>query len=111
MDIQVTQSHEVTVVALTGDLDTASARQLKETLEDLLARGKTRFVLDLFSVAYIDSAGLGELVRAMKRSRQCAGDLRVCALRGDVLKIFEMTRLTEGMGVYPTLNDAVASWR
>ncbi|KRT72212.1 MAG: Anti-sigma F factor antagonist [Candidatus Rokubacteria bacterium CSP1-6] len=111
MDIQVTQSHEVTVVALTGDLDTASAPQLKGTLEDLLARGKTRLVLDLFGVAYIDSAGLGELVRAMKRSRECAGDLRVCALRGDVLRIFEMTRLTEGMGVYPTLNEAVASWR
>ena len=38
MDIQVTQSHEITVVALTGDLDTASAPQLKGTLEDLLAR-------------------------------------------------------------------------
>jgi anti-anti-sigma regulatory factor len=47
----------------------------------------------------------------MKRSRECAGDLRVCALHGDVLRIFEMTRLTEGMGVYPTLNEAVASWR
>ncbi len=111
MDIQVTQSHEITVLSLTGDLDTASAPKLKGTLEDLLAGGKTRLVLDLFGVAYIDSAGLGELVRAMKRARECAGDLRVCGLRGDVLKIFEMTRLTEGMGVYSTLNEAVASWR
>ncbi|MBI3031581.1 MAG: STAS domain-containing protein [Candidatus Rokubacteria bacterium] len=111
MDIQVTQSHDVTVVALMGDLDTASAPQLKQTLKDLLARGKTRLVLDLFGVAYVDSAGLGELVRAMKHSREVAGDLRVCALRGDVLRIFEMTRLTEGMGVYPTLNEAVASWK
>ena len=111
MDIQITQSHEVTVLSLTGDLDTASAPQLKERLEDLLARGKTRVVLDLFGVAYIDSAGLGELVRAMKRSRECAGDLRVCALRGDVLRVFEMTRLTEGIGVYSTLSEAVASWQ
>ena len=111
MDIQITQSREVTVLSLTGDLDSGSAPQLKERLEDLLARGKTRLVLDLFGVAYIDSAGLGELVRAMKRSRECAGDLRVCALRGDVLQVFEMTRLTEGMGVYSTLNEAVASWR
>lgn len=50
-------------------------------------------------------------MRAMKRARECAGDLRVCALRDHVLRIFEMTRLTEGMGVYSTLNDAVASWR
>ncbi len=111
MDIQITESHEVAVVSLTGDLDTASAPQLKTMLEDLLARGETRLVVDLFDVAYIDSAGLGELVRAMKRARECAGDLRVCALRDDVLRIFEMTRLSEGMGVYSTLNDAVASWR
>ena len=111
MDIQITESHEVTVVSLTGDLDTASAPQLKATLEDLLARAKTRLVLDLFGVAYIDSAGLGELVRAMKGARECAGDLRVCALRGDVLRIFEMTRLTEGMWVYPTTKEAIASWK
>lgn len=111
MDIQITESHEVAVVSLTGDLDTASAPQLKTMLEDLLGRGETRLVVDLFGVAYIDSAGLGELVRAMKRARECAGDLRVCALRDHVLRIFEMTRLTEGMGVYSTLNDAVASWR
>lgn len=111
MDIQITESHEIAVVSLTGGLDTASAPQLKTMLEDLLARGETRLVVDLFDVAYIDSAGLGELVRAMKRARECAGDLRVCALRDDVLRIFEMTRLSEGMGVYSTLNDAVASWR
>lgn len=60
MDIQITESHEVAVVSLTGDLDTASAPQLKTMLEDLLARGETRLVVDLFGVAYIDSAGLGE---------------------------------------------------
>ena len=111
MDIKITQSRKVTVLSLTGDLDTASAPKLRETLEELLGQGKARLVLDLFSVAYIDSAGLGELVRAMKRARESAGDLRVCALRGDVLKVFEMTRLTEGIGVYPTRKEAVASWR
>ncbi|MBI2544031.1 MAG: STAS domain-containing protein [Candidatus Rokubacteria bacterium] len=110
MDIQITPSRGATVVAVTGDLDTASARQMKQTLNDLLDQGKTRIVVDLFGVGYIDSAGLGELVRAMKRARNGAGDLRVCALRGNVLRIFELTRLNEGMGVYPTCREALAGW-
>ena len=111
MDVKVTESRQVTVVAVTGDLDTASARQMKRALEDLLDQGKSRLVVDLGGVGYIDSAGLGELVRAMKRARETTGDVRVCALRGNVQRIFELTRLNEGMAVYPTLREAVASWQ
>ena len=68
MDVKVTESRQVTVVAVTGDLDTASARQMKRALEDLLDQGKSRLLVDLGGVGYIDSAGLGELVRAMKRA-------------------------------------------
>jgi anti-anti-sigma factor len=110
VDIKVGQSRGIAVVAVKGDLDTASAPQMKQALDDLLDGGKTRLVVDLGGVGYIDSAGLGELVRAMKRARDASGDVRVCALAGDVRRIFEMTRLSEGMAVYPTRREALAAW-
>ena len=84
MDIEVTQSSQVTVVVPKGDLDAAAAAHMKQALKELIDTGKTSLVVDLDGVPYIDSAGLGELVSAMKRVRQAGGDLRLCALRAEV---------------------------
>ena len=108
--IKVTQSKQVAIIIPTGALDTTWAKAMKRVLEELLDAGKTRFVVDLRGVTYLDSAGLGELVRGMKRAREAGGDLRVCGLRGEAAKIFELTRLSQQMGVYRTRKDAVASW-
>jgi len=102
------EPEEIVEVAPVGDLDMASASQMK--LQDHLDAGRTRLVLDLGDVSYIDSAGLGEVVRAMKRAREVGGDLRLCGLRGDVLRIFEITGLGKAISVYPTREEAVASW-
>ncbi|MBI2154960.1 MAG: STAS domain-containing protein [Candidatus Rokubacteria bacterium] len=99
---------EIVEVAPKGALDMASATEMK--LQDHLNAGKTRLVLDLEGVEYIDSAGLGEIVRAMKRAREVGGDLRLWGLREDVLRIFEITGLNKAFAIYPTREEAVASW-
>lgn len=106
--LQRTREEIVTVVP-EGDLDLASASRMK--LQDYLDAGKTKLVLDLGGVAYIDSSGLGEVVRAMKRARQAGGDLRLCGVREDVLQIFEMTGLNKAIAIYPTRQEAVSSWK
>lgn len=110
MDSQITQSGQVTIVAPKGNLDAAAAGKLRRTLREFIDQGKTRLVVDLGGVPYIESAGLGELVSAMKRAREAGGDLRLCAPQGEVLRIFEVTWLNRAILLYPTRQDAVASW-
>jgi anti-sigma B factor antagonist len=95
-------------VAPKGDLDMASMSQMK--LQDYINAGRIKLVLDLEGIEYIDSAGLGEIVRAMKRAREAGGDLRLCGVRGQVGKIIEITGLHKALAVYPTREEAVASW-
>lgn len=102
------ERQEIVEVAPKGDLDMASVGQMK--LQDYLNAGKVKLVVDLGDVDYIDSAGLGELVRAMKRARQAGGDLRLCEVRGEVLRIIEITGLHKAIAVFPTRQEAVASW-
>ncbi len=110
VDIEVVPSGPVTVVMPKGDLDMAVAEQLKGKLTELIDQGQRRLVLDLGAVAYIDSAGLGTLVAAMKRARGAGGDIKLCALQPDVRSIFAMTRLNKVMEVHSTRPAAVASW-
>ena len=102
------QRRDIVEVVPDGDLDMASVTQLN--LREHLAAGKTKIVLDLQGVDYIDSAGLAEVVRAMKRAREVGGDLRLCGLRGNVLRIVQMTGLHKAISVFPTRDEAVASW-
>lgn len=102
------EGKEIVAVAPKGGLDMTAASQLK--LQDYINAGKSRLILDLEGVDYIDSAGLGEIVRAMKRAREAGGDLRLCSLREEVLRIIEITGLNKAIAVYPTREEAVASW-
>src|SRR3990172_500970 len=102
------EREDIVEVAPKGDLDMASVSQMK--LQDYINAGRIKLVLDLESIEYIDSAGLGEIVRAMKRAREAGGDLRLCGVRGQVGKIIEITGLHKAIAVYSTREEAVASW-
>ena len=102
------EREDIVEVAPKGDLDMASVGQMK--LQDYLNAGRVKLVLNLENIEYIDSAGLGEIVRAMKRAREAGGDLRLCGVQGHVLKIIEITGLHKAIAVYPNREEAVASW-
>src|SRR5712692_299512 len=110
MDIDVSEIGRITVVAPRGDVDMAVADDLRVRLTELVDQGRGHLVLDLGSVMYIDSSGLGALVAAMKHARAAGGDIKVCALESDVRSLFEMTRLTKIISVHATRQDAVAAW-
>ena len=102
MNVEVMPTGQAAVVVPNGDLDAASGAELKRTLEDLLGKGNTRLVVDMERVAYVDSVAWGELATAATRARGAGGELRVCTMRGDLLAILAMIRLSSVIGVFPT---------
>ncbi len=107
MNIEVMQANQVAVVVPNGDLNAASGMELKRTLQDLLDKGNTRLVVDMGYVAYIDSVVWGELAVATALARAAGGELRVCAMCGELLAIVTMIRLSRVMAVFPTREDAM----
>lgn len=94
------------VVCLAGDLDLWSAPALKRRLYDLLAAGRTRLVLDLSRVPFMDSTALGVLVAVHRRLD--ADDLMALAAPSPaVLRVLELTGLATGLGVFATRDAAL----
>ena len=58
MEIRIQQSGGATVVAVAGKLDALSAGDYEKAVNQLIAEGKTRFVVDFAKLDYISSAGL-----------------------------------------------------
>ena len=55
-------------MVLAGELDLHTSRRLREAVQELLAAGADCFVIDLAAVTFVDSTGLGALVRTQRKS-------------------------------------------
>jgi anti-sigma B factor antagonist len=90
--ISVESHGPTTLVVLRGDLDLATAPDLRECLVKVIDEG-TRIVVDMETVGFLDSAGLGVLVGGLKRARTGGGELELVCSSRDVLKPLEITGL------------------
>ena len=61
--------------------------------------GKTRLVLDLSNVQFIDSSGLGKIIASLRVFREKGGEMRVCGVQAPVQVLFTMVRLAEIVGI------------
>lgn len=96
------------VVATAGEVDVASAPQLRAVLVEASSGGNRHVALDLTRVDFIDSFGLGVLVGALKRVRTHGGELRVAVQPGPVRRALELTGLDRAFHLVDSVDEAVA---
>jgi anti-sigma B factor antagonist len=97
------------VVAVAGEIDVATAPQLRECLHQVIAQGQSTVVLDLLDVTFLDSTALGVLVGALKRCRELGGELHIVVTDARIMKIFEITGLTKVFPIADSLTAAGAT--
>lgn len=110
MDLSVATrtQQDRTVVTVTGEVDLATAPGLDDELVALLDGGSTRLVVDLAGVDFLDSSGLGVLVKALKRTREKDGSLDLVVTSERILKVFRITGLDTVIPIHATLDGALA---
>ena len=99
------------VLAVSGEIDIATAPSLRDRLHGLLAEGKLQLVVDLDDVGFLDSTGLGVLVGVLKRARTEGGEVRIVCTQPRVLKVFEITRLDSAFDLFDSVDEAVRGAR
>ena len=113
MNINCVDHDAVTVIQPEGDrLDIAVASEFRTTLLDLIENGKRNLVVDLKTVSFIDSSGLGALVSALKTLRASGGkgDVRLAHVQEPVVALLEIIRLNRVFSTYPSVENAVESY-
>lgn len=94
------------VIRLAGDLDLWSAPQLKSTLCAVLDAKRTRIVLDLAGVGFMDSTALGVMVGIHRRLR-AEERMAIAAATPTVLRVFELSGLAASFRVFATPEAAL----
>jgi anti-sigma B factor antagonist len=106
-DISEETGDGVSIVSATGEIDIATAPALREQLELSIDRRPDVVVVDLLGVTFMDSTALGVLIGALKRCRDADGTMRIVVSDARVLKVFEITGLTELFSIFSTIDEAV----
>ncbi len=111
MELSVTTSHhdDVTVVSVEGEVDVHTAAQLRLTLDQEIADGHVRLVVDLDKVSFLDSTGLGVLVGRLKLVRNASGWLRIVCTSERILRVFRITGLDKVFGIHESVDEALAA--
>jgi anti-sigma B factor antagonist len=102
---------DVIVLHLQGPITLGQATQtLRQLIHDTVASGKTKIVLNMAEVYYIDSSGLGELVAASTSAQRQGAQLKLMKLAPRVQDIVQLTKLYQVIEVFPDEDSAVRSF-
>jgi anti-sigma B factor antagonist len=97
------------VVALSGEVDAHSAPRLGSRLFGLAEEGKSRVVIDLSDVTFMDSIGIGVLLNALRHfSLRHASMVLVCPTER-VLRPFQVTGLVGHVTIFGSREEALAA--
>ena len=84
--------------------------QLKDKVNSLVNQGQRKMVLNLAEVPYLDSAGLGEVVRAYTTVSRQGGSLKLLNLTKRITDLLSITKLLTVFETFESENDAVRSF-
>jgi anti-sigma B factor antagonist len=99
---------DATVVAVGGEIDVYTAPRLRDKITELVADGVYHLIIDMESVEFLDSTGLGVLVGGLKKVRAHDGSLQLICTQERLLKIFRITGLAKVFTIHASTEAATA---
>jgi anti-sigma B factor antagonist len=97
----------VVVLEMTGSIRIGpNCQQIEQVVEELIRRQETCAVFDLSGVSFIDSSGIGTVVRSLTKLKKLGGTLRLTGVKGMVKGALELTQINRVIEIYPTASEA-----
>jgi anti-sigma B factor antagonist len=84
--------------------------EVKQAVDDLLARGRRKFLMNLAKVPYIDSAGLGQIIRCFTTVRKAGGALKFLSPNPKVIDLLTVTKMLNVFDWYNEESDGLNSF-
>ena len=111
MKVREIKRDDVIILELSGRLtEGADTQALSEKINTMIDEGLKHLIFDLSKVHWIDSSGLGLLIRGYTRMQKNGGELKLARVTRSVNSLLQMTKLTTVFGIYDSLEDAIDSF-
>ncbi len=111
MKIKTTEKYEAVVLELKGNvMGGDDTKEFNEVLHKLIDDGKTRVVLDLGGVKFMNSSGLGMLIGGLTTMKKAEGHLKLANVTEKIESLLIITKLIKIFESFDSVDDAVKSF-
>ncbi len=111
MTITERKSGDVTILDVEGKILLGEGDvQLKRKIDELIERKETKLLLNLASVPYMDSGGLGEVVRSYTTVKRAGGELKLINTTKRISDLLTITKLITVFEIFDDEASAVKSY-
>ena len=111
MQITERQIGDVMILDLKGKITLGEGDELlKDKVNSIVSQGRRKIVLNLAEVPYLDSAGLGEVVRAYTTVSRQGGSLKLLNLTKRITDLLSITKLLTVFDTFDSEDEAVKSF-
>jgi anti-sigma B factor antagonist len=108
--VSLSSGEDAKTVFLTGSIDASTNQAFEGRLSEILSGGTRNVMLVLTNVKYINSTGLGTIVKCVDTFREKGGDIKLVGVPAKVIALFEMLGLLALFETHETIEKAVASF-
>ncbi len=106
----IRQVGQVSVVEVTGKLTSLESGALNNSIAQLLKEGRKQILLNLSGLTYLDSSGIGELVRTYMSVIKRDGEMKVVGLTDKAEEILKITKLYQVFQEFQDERSALQSF-
>jgi len=110
LSLETREVGRVTIVHCNGRIVAGGESESLRAHITWLLRDRRSIVLHLGEVGFIDSSGLGTIVRTLTSTRQARGDLKLCNVPDHVRRVLELSHLTSLFDTHESEEKAVAAF-
>lgn len=100
---------KVTVLTISGRVDSLTAPTLDEKLTELI-RSDKKLVLHLKDVTFLSSAGVRTIINAVKAAKRARGEIKLAEIADHTMDILQTVGIMELVQAYPSVAEAIASF-
>jgi anti-sigma B factor antagonist len=106
----IRQAGQVSVVEVSGKLTSLESGALSNSIAQLLKEGRKQILLNLKGLTYLDSSGIGELVRTYLSVIKRDGEMKVVGLTDKAEEILKITKLYQVFQEFQDETSALQSF-
>jgi len=111
MELKTREDGRVTILTVEGNLVIGEAEtSFKKAITRLIEQGHVHLLVDLSKVDFLDSSGLGALVRALTNTQKEGGTTKLLSVGPQVKKLLAMTNLDSVFETHDNLETAIGSF-
>lgn len=111
MDFEITEYKRSTVISTSGRIDSYTAPEVEEALNQLIEKGQYNIIFDMRDVTFVSSAGWWALIRIQKEVKKMnRGELVLVKLDDRIRESMELVGIASYFQVFDDLIEAVGSF-